>query len=301
MSVAWIVLTALVVGFALLTLLGAWLALHPRPLERWVRSPPSLPTDHGSVHETFETRTPHGIVLRGWWIPSPIQPARATILGLVGSASPKTDWSPFPALVGPRGYDLVLCDAKGHGESDEGEVTWGLTEWEDARGVLDALQAAGRPVDRVVAVGTSLGAVTAIRLAAEDPRVVALVAQSAYTSIRQAFGDLSGRLLGPPGRIFSWAVTCWVRLIAKRPDMVEASTLDAARRVRVPTLIVQGSADPVVDERHARELFEAVGAADKTFILVDGGGHVSLWKRNHPEYREQLLAFLDRVTSPTAR
>lgn len=280
--------------------LGA-LAVWPRALERWVRWPVTEPADHGCPHEDFSVTTADGVTLRGWWVEATASPRRGTLVGLVGTASPRTDWSSFSALVCPRGFDLVLFDARGHGESDAAAVTYGELETEDVVSVLDELARRGRPTDDVVLVGTSLGAAVALRVAARDERVRAVVAQSPFTSPREIAQAILQGFLGPLAAWTTWAVERWATFFLGEGRQLAGSVLPVARRVHVPLLVVQGTDDPVVPLEQARAVFEAAASADKAFVVVEGGGHTSLWYGEREEYRRTLLAFLERVTAEPTR
>ena len=299
---AWAALgTALILAWILPSVAAAWLAIHPRPLERWVRFEPTQPSDHGARQEPFQAVTADGVILRGWWIPTDAPVAMGTIVGLPGIASPKTDWSSFAAVVGPRGWDLVLYDGRGTGESDDGQCTWGLQEARDLGAVLDALQEQGRPAAPVVLVGTSMGAVTALRAAADDSRVKAVVAQSPFVSVRAAWRDLFHGPLGALGWVHRRTTWAFVGLLSREPSARDASLLDVMPRLRVPLLLVQGTEDPVVSPAGASLLLASAGSARKELVLVDGGRHVSLWHGSgNGDYRALLLAFLDSVSAPPA-
>lgn len=97
--------------------------------------------------------------------------AGTPVLLLHGLASTRRFWD----LVAPRlaGLPVLALDQRGHGDSDRPEGPYdGATVARDALTALDALG-----LSRVVVVGHSWGASTALRLAAEFPeRVLAVVA-----------------------------------------------------------------------------------------------------------------------------
>jgi 3-oxoadipate enol-lactonase len=67
------------------------------------------------------------------------------------------------------------------------------------------------------------------------------------------------------------------------------------RDLRTPTLVLCGTADPVVPLAHARALHEAIDGAE--LVMVEGGGHVPAAERR-PEVARAIRRFLgDRVRS----
>lgn len=144
--------------------------------------------------------------------------------------------------------------------------------------MMDELRAAlGGPHDRAVVFGSSLGALTACRVAEEDPRICALVllapAFRLFERWRMRLGEDGWR---------AWQETGWLAIhdyVNKRPARVdfafveEAGAIDARGDgwpdVRVPALIIHGKRDDVVDIDLSRQW--AAGKRHVRLIEVDDG------------------------------
>jgi pimeloyl-ACP methyl ester carboxylesterase len=139
------------------------------------------------------------------------------------------------------------------------------------RTVRDAI---GGKRDRAVVFGSSLGALTACRVAEEDARICALVllapAFRLFERWRVRMGEEAWR---------RWEETGWLEVddyAEKRTARVdfgfvcEAQTIDVGwPDVRVPTLIVHGRSDEVVDIALSREW--AAGKQHVRLVEVDDG------------------------------
>jgi uncharacterized protein len=140
--------------------------------------------------------------------------------------------------------------------------------------MIEATGAAiGGPGDRAVVIGSSLGGLTAARLAERDPRVRALVLLAPAFQLarrwRESLGD----------DFEAWRRTGWREV----PDYTTGGTarvdfgfaLDAERvdvglpDVTVPTLILHGRADDVVPIERSREL--AAGRPHVRLVELDDG------------------------------
>jgi len=64
------------------------------------------------------------------------------------------------------------------------------------------------------------------------------------------------------------------------------------RSVRVPALVICGTADPVVPLRHARAVHEAI--AGSSFAEIDGAGHVPVAQKN-PEVAAAFQKFMSAL------
>ena len=74
------------------------------------------------------------------------------------------------------------------------------------------------------------------------------------------------------------------RLAAELIGTMQRVTAEAAR-ITLPLLIVQGSADKLVDPAGAQNLYDTVGSADKTLKIYEGFYHEIF---NEPEHKQVL-------------
>ncbi|HEX2689869.1 MAG TPA: YqiA/YcfP family alpha/beta fold hydrolase [Kofleriaceae bacterium] len=132
-------------------------------------------------------------------------------------------------------------------------------------------QAIGDARDRAVVFGSSLGALTAARVAERDPRVTALVL------LAPAF-QLAWRWRSLPGWD-DWRRTGWREIHdyqTHQPARVDFGFVEDARAidtgdpdVRVPTLILHGTRDDTVPIEHARTF--ARGKRHVRLVELDDG------------------------------
>jgi pimeloyl-ACP methyl ester carboxylesterase len=143
-------------------------------------------------------------------------------------------------------------------------------------GMAAVREAIGGERDRAVVIGSSLGALTACRVAEEDARISALVLLAPAFRLIERWRVL----LGDAFR--AWEESGWVEIDdyaekkRARVDFgfaVDAEALDARSGgwpdVRVPTLIVHGVADPLVDVSLSRAW--AAGKRHVRLVEVDDG------------------------------
>jgi pimeloyl-ACP methyl ester carboxylesterase len=188
-----------------------------------------------------------------------------------------------------RGWDVVLPDARGRGRSEGEHMSFGGREAGDVRAWLDALTDRFGPGSATLLWGRSMGAAIALRAAVEDPRIAALILEAPYPDLRAAVGawlravriprGLAGPILRRAGRLAG------VPLDRPRP-------LDLAPSVRVPTLILHGTADPIIPPSEARRLADAF-PRPATLIEVPGARHSDVFDVGGAELADRIAAFLD--------
>ncbi|MCP3104751.1 alpha/beta fold hydrolase [Myxococcus sp. K15C18031901] len=125
-------------------------------------------------------------------------------------------------------------------------------------------KALGGPEDRAVLLGSSLGGLTAARLAAEDARVGALVllapAFHVVSQLRRRMGEAGWN---------HWRTSGWIEtddFAEKRKVRIHSGFIDDAEEmdarlggwpdVRVPTLLIHGRSDDTCDIRYSRQWAE---------------------------------------------
>jgi len=111
----------------------------------------------------------------------PVQPNGADVLLLHSFGRTREDWAAFAELLKAAGYTVYAIDFRGHGMSDGGPYEWKtFTDADSPKFVLDA-KAAREFMQRrsnhtrLAIVGSSIGANVALKYAASDPGVNALV------------------------------------------------------------------------------------------------------------------------------
>jgi alpha-beta hydrolase superfamily lysophospholipase len=249
----------------------------------------TAPSDLGVADVTFESTD--GTTIRAWLALAKVgAPAVVLVHGFKTSREEMLPWARF---LHNAGYNALLLDLRGAGRSGGGTIGLGATE---PRDIMEAVQTAGEAfrTDHVAVLGISLGAGAAILAAADDPRISAVVADSAWTDqyfqlARLGVVDIGPfRLPLPPLGVV--AVNAMVGA-----DVTRARPLDAIARISPRPILLIHSADddngttPVAG---ARKLFAAAGEP-KDLWVAPRGGHVGAINAFPDEYRSRVLAFLD--------
>jgi uncharacterized protein len=230
----------------------------------------STPDQFGAEFENVWIRTADGEKLHAWFLP--VQGARGTILYCHGNAGNITDRRPALEGLLALGFDVLIFDYRGFGESSGSPNEAGT--YLDVEAAWSYLtETRGIPPNRIVIWGRSLGGAIATYLAAKvTPK--ALVLESTFTSLP----DLTDELYWIPDK--SWVA-------------VKYPSLDRIGSIRVPHLHAHSPTDDLIGYHHGRRLFEASGSEQKDFVDLTGThrtGHLT-----EPQYRDRLRAFFEQI------
>ena len=264
---------------------GAWSLVVPgrRFKAETIDPPPWVP---------IEAVAADGVTLRGLWRePQGDLKGLAMVLHGFGESC--------PAMLGrgealaALGWAVTLPDNRGQGRSDGDRVSFGGREAGDVRAWIDALAprvGSGAPV---VLWGRSMGAAIALKTAAIDPKVSALVLEAPYPDLTASVAAFLRTSRLPFAR-------AWAALIVQRAGYLagtpldKPSSLDVAPAVGIPVAILCGGADRIVTPEGSRALADAFpGPVER--VDVAGARHADVFEVGGPDLIVRLAAFLDRA------
>ena len=274
-----IVTCALLVAVGVIVAQTVWIELRSlRP----ARAPVALadPLLAGLAVHPVSLQTADGLTLRGWFIPSENGAAVALFHGYAGN---RQQLASEGAALARAGYGVLLLDARAHGESGGERSSFGDAERYDVRAAVDFLVARSA---RIALLGFSAGASAVALVAAEDPRVNAVVLEAPTTSIHEFARDESGRLAFLRAPVIL-ATLRWAGIHVDAVAPVAAVAKIAPR----PLLVVHGSDDRIIPVMRGRAVYEAA-AEPKRLLVIEGGGHGG-YESVDPTYPKTLLTFLD--------
>ncbi len=191
-----------------------------------------------------------------------------------------------------RGFNVLLFDFRGCGRSGGRYTSIGYYEPRDVVGALRWLSLQLGADVRLALAGISMGGAVALTAAAAAPQVSAVVADSAFATLRGAV-DRRFHGLGPLRRLL-YTVSLHGAQWQARARVDAVRPIDAARRLRyTPVLLIHGTADGVVPYHHARELEAALTGPHELWTLP-GVPHAMARFRMPDAYLDRVSAFLDR-------
>ena len=233
------------------------------------------PADAGIYYRDLTLITGDGVHISAWYVPANESGVPTVLLahGLLGS---KVGMLRFVPWLHKAGYNVMLLDFRGHGDSDERPSSIGPEEVWDIEACLDWLDENGVG-ERVAGLGLSLGAAALANTAVQDGRLDALILDSLFAE----WGDTDfaqGYRLPP-----DWIV----------PGVPSPEAL--MPRIHVPVFIIHGTADILTHVDHARRLYQAANEP-KAFWINDSGHAWSAW--TYPQlYQRKVLDFLSSLLS----
>lgn len=241
--------------------------------------------------EPVNFRTADGLALSGWFMEE--RGADATVLICHGLGANKGNFIDFLSLFAGRGYNALIFDFRGHGDSDGHTSTFGMFEAADVRAAVDWLKSS-RPTQarHVFGLGSSMGAMALVRAAAIDPRIEAVVLDSAFLSAHELARQQARRIpvLGPA---YVELVLAGVSLHAGRSMReVDASSAIAEISPR-PVILIHGQDDMLIPPQNMDLLYER--AREPKAKWLGPGPHSNIMTTDFDAYQQRVIEFFDQA------
>lgn len=247
------------------------------PAQKPILFPPSAA---GLAYEPIEIDAPAGHTIYGWFIPADDAPA--TVLINHGAVFNRSALFPYYAVLHDLGYNVMLYDYQGFGESP-GSASLG-TLLPDADAALEHLQSRSEHgTDRIVLFGLSLGTLPTLAQAARTPNgIVGIILHGAFVS--ESIPPWSFPLVG----------------VIPLPEVLERvaaehAELDPYRyieQITLPKLFIQSPQDLITPLIGTQRLYKL--ASEPKLLVEVFGGHI-LPPILDPQYAEHLCSFLTSV------
>ena len=217
--------------------------------------------------------------LAGWWVPGD---GDAAVILLHGAHDSRADVVDHLRLLHSAGFGALAIDARGHGASDGRPNALGWAGAEEVAGAVAYLRAHG--VERIGALGLSMGAEEALRAAADGVALQAVVAEGAGASTTGDAALIEG---GPLARSVSWMTMRTVALLGGRGE--PPALADIAARIDAPVLLIASGARD--EATLARALAERIGPRATVWEIADAP-HTGGLETAPSAYRDRIVAFL---------
>jgi len=290
----------IVVGVFVVFFVGSLVVLprvvtqHMRRVPRYTADKvrPGTPTDPAQLGLDYQQvwiDGHEGIRLHGWWIVPQGHEDAPVVVFLHGFALSKIAFLGIARTLADQGLRVLMLDHRAHGMSEGTRFTYGIKERYDVQKAADWL-AQHQGVHRLGLMGVSVGSIVAAQAAALDPRFVAVVLQSPYTSLANLIRWSGRQRLAGLSRIYIPGID---RIIKKEiginPKDVDVAA--AVGTISAPKLVIAGEDDAEVPLSETKGVVTAARQPVE-FWSVPGAGHNNIHKIAGDEYATRIAAFI---------
>ncbi|MBL4648087.1 MAG: alpha/beta fold hydrolase [Aureispira sp.] len=251
----------------------------------------AFPEEYKLKTVVLDIVTKDSFVLSNYLALSAQDTSKGTMIMLHGIGGCKEDYLGIAKSLTDSGYNCLIYDARAHGQSGGEHCTIGYREKEDVQAVVSAIL----EYDSETSVGiwaSSMGAAVALQALAIEPRIKFGVIESTFTELSEIVYQYQKRYCCGIGLRFASNRTLTLAGRIANFDPYKIQPIKICGNIKQPILMNHGDADQHIPIRYGKQLFEALGSADKTFYTVKGAGHTNLYTVGGKSYYENTLNFI---------
>ncbi len=237
-------------------------AINGKTMECWVIYPNKLKNE---TDENVLKQNPAIIFIHGWGRNRGRMVSRAKIYGR-------------------HGYTSILISVRDHGNSDKEPTGMSIVRF--SQDLESCVNWWGKPV---IISGHSIGAGATLIVAARNPLVKAVIAEASPYAFPHSLKYVYGPILKWFTKLLLPGIKIFTLIKFRKYSKQEFSPLDAASRIKVPTLLIHGKDDNFLPYEYTSLLQKNI--VNSKIWIIDGTGHHNI--EEHPDYSNQVIGFIE--------
>ena len=188
-----------------------------------------------------------------------------------------------------RGYNVLMPDTRGHGESSGNKTSYGYYEAEEVKLAFDYVKGLGER--NIYLWGMSMGAVEIMKAMADyNLSAKGLILEMPFGSLQS---HIKARLhiMGFPRQPFGFLVTCWMGFESgfNGPGF---QVTRYAKSIHCPVLLQYGTKDQFVSRKEIDDIYNTIPAGGKELVIYPDASHESLIQRDPVRWEREIDEFL---------
>lgn len=191
------------------------------------------------------------------------------------------------------GYNILIPDLRGHGESEGNYIGMG---WYDRLDILKWIDLILNENEnsKIILHGVSMGAATVSMTSGEElpSNIKAIISDCGYTSVWEQFSHQLKSMYSLPNFPIMNASSAIARFKAGY-GLKEASALKQVAKSKTPILFIHGDEDDFVPYKMMDELYNAANC-EKEKLTIQGAGHAKSSKVNPYLYWSTIENFINK-------
>ena len=275
------------------------LSLNPRINKSIFFGPPSQDSSKEAKERWFHDNCKRKVVinsfdnleLAGYVVENPLK-SEAWVIIAHGYTNKASSMSHYAEAFYNMGFNVLLPDARGHGESQGSYIGMGWHERLDIASWSDYINT-HYTYDQIVLFGVSMGAATVMMASGESlpHNVRAVIEDCGYTSVKEEFCYQLKNYFHLPAFPILPAASLITRIKAGYSILYDGSAIKQVEKSHIPTLFIHGTKDTFVPFFMLDKLYQSA-SCPKERLVIEGAGHAKSCQVNPDIYWGTIKSFL---------
>lgn len=247
----------------------------------------------------YITSTDDNLKLDANYIPA-IHKTNKTVILLHGYMNTKDTMGPYAAMFHQLGYNTLLPDARGHGQSQGNYVGYGWREKGDVRKWVNKVIKRNGKNSKVVIFGVSMGGATTMMTSGQKmpKQVKAYIEDCGYTNAKTEIEHEAQSIYHMPAfpRFPLVEILSGYTKLKAGYFLNDADSLKQLKQNHKPMLFIHGEKDTFVPTKMVYANYHA-SSGPKELWLVPGASHAKSFATHPYEYQQKIERFLNKYVS----
>lgn len=245
---------------------------------------PENTTEPSAAFQDIFLNVPQGRI-HCWWVPE--EGATSTVILFHGYGDSKSSMVDRAGAFRRMGYNTMLVDFTGSGQSSGNATTVGYKEGAEVRAAMAWVRE--NHGERVHLFGMSLGAAAILKAVKEGAKPTSIILECPFATL---LGAVQNRfaMMDIPDWPLAQILTFWGGAI-HRFNAFRHNPADYARAVQCPALLMWGEADDRVLRRETDAIYAAL-AGPKMLATFPGVGHENYLRADRERWTDVVEDFL---------
>ena len=254
----------------------------PRQPRSVVTEMPTFPFD------TIKFKTTNGIFIDAWYS-KPDSVSKGTVILFHGIGGNKSMYLDEANEFRYWGYNIMLVDFRGHGNSEGNTTNIGVKETEEVKLAYDFIASNGEK--NIFLWGSSMGAVIVAKAIGDyQLKPSGILLHAPFFSL-QTYLEARARILGFPQQPFAFLTTFWIG-IERGFNGFRHKTEHYAKKINCPVLMQWGTLDIYVSKEETEKIYNAIASPQKKLAVYKLAQHESLLRKDPQKWRIETQQFL---------
>ena len=190
------------------------------------------------------------------------------------------------------GYNVLLLDFRGHGNSTGLTTTFGYKETAEVESAYKFAKAKKLP--KIILYGSSLGAVVALKAVSDGKaKPDGIIADMPFDGLQDHL-EARARIVGFPSQPFAFLVTMWISVLRGYNGFSHKAS-NYAEEVNCPVLLQWGVYDRYVEKKETEHIYNALPSKDKKLVVYTDADHESFLRHDPILWQKEVNGFLARL------
>lgn len=262
---------------------------HPELLHHKVH-----PEDYGLKGQDISFNTTDSVHIAATFIPSNIQPARATIIMLHGIGACKEIFLPRAAQYNRDSLNVILMDNRAHGQSGGEYCTYGYHEKQDVSELITEIQQRDSTTP-IGIYGASLGGAIAWQVIGHDDRIRFAIIESTFDDLRNVVREYLARFIGFHFNALA-DFALWRATQVAEFNSDEVVPMNSAAHASCPVFCAHGTKDIHIPMQFGLNNYARLNARGSEIHLIPSADHNNLSAVGGKKYYSQMSDFIRKNT-----